>query len=209
MYQVSDVTGAVLHSSREYDIAPETVVTPGQLVKLSGGKVVPADKGETGAVLGVALEAHSGQEDALDPRGKGRFILVADSPTAVLACPAPVLKATGGTATTVTASAAAFTANVFKGGFIKGPDGHLREITASSVASGVLTLTVEEGAVSKEGDEITVFPPRGFSAGNLTEDGRKLALSATAALPLMVMGRDEGKNEIWLVCTKHCLAAAR
>lgn len=209
MYQVSDVTGAVLHSSREYDIAPETAVTVGQLVKLSAGKVAAADKAETGAVLGVALENHSGTEDALNPRGAGKSILVADSPTAVLACTAPVLKATGGTSTTVTASAAAFAANAFKGGFIKGPDGVVREVTASSVASGVLTLTVEEGAVPAEGDEITVFPPRGFSGGNLTEDGRKLVLSATAALPLVVMGRDEDKDEIRLVYTKHVLAAGR
>lgn len=209
MRQIEDVTGAVLHSEREYDIAPETAVVIGQVVKLAGGLVVPAAAAETGAILGYAAESHSGKADALNPRADGKRILVQDAPTAVAVCPAPVLKATGGTETTIKATAAAFSANAFQGGYVKGPDGHMRAITASAVDSGTLTLTVESGETPEVGDEYVIFPPIGFAAGNLSADGTKLVLGATAALPIQVVGRNEGDNTIRVMAVKHQLAAAR
>jgi len=211
MRQVSDVSGAVLHSTREYEIDAATKVVIGQVVKLAEGKVVPALAAETGAILGYAMENHPGTEDALNTRANGKRIIVQDAPGALAASPAPRVTATGGTETTITASGvAAFTANVFKGGFVKSlEDGLVREITASAVASGVLTLTVEKGRAPVEGEEFVLFPPRGFVGGNLAADGRKLVLTATANLPLMVVGRDEANNEIWTVAVKHVLAAGR
>ena len=42
MHQVMDVSGAVLQSEREYDIASNTNVTVGALVMLEKGLVVPS-----------------------------------------------------------------------------------------------------------------------------------------------------------------------
>lgn len=210
MRQIMDVCGEMIHSEREYDIAPETKVLAGQVVKLAEGLVVPAGAGETGAILGYAAENHTGADDVLNPRAKGGRIVVQDAPGAVAESPAPVLTATGGTETTITVGGmAAFAANAFKGGYVKGADGYVRRITASAVANNVLTLTVESGTAPAEGDRFVLFPPVGFTGGNLDPEGRKLVLSATAALPLMVMGRDETGNMIWTVATKHMLAAAR
>lgn len=210
MRQIMDVSGAVLHSEREYDIAPNTAVAVGQVVKLDGGLVVPAGANESGAILGYAAENHSGVEDALDMRANGKKIIVQDAPGAVAESPAPVVTASGGTETTITvADAPAFGANAFKGGYVKGPDGRVRAITASAVASGTLTLTVEAGEVPVAGEVFRVFPPVGFVGGNLSAQRDKLVLTATAALPLMVMGRDEGRNTIWTVATKHVLGVGR
>ena len=52
MHQVMDVSGAVLHSEREYDIAADTAINEGQVVKLVDGLVVAAAAGETAAVQG-------------------------------------------------------------------------------------------------------------------------------------------------------------
>lgn len=210
MRPIMDVNGGVIHSAREYDIAPATAVSIGQVVKLSAGLITPADAAETGAILGYAAENHTGEGDALNFRADGKKIIVWDAPAAVAESPAPVLTATGGTATTITVGGmAAFAADAFKGGCVKGPNGNVRRVTASAVASGVLTLTVEAGEVPAENDRYMLFPPVGFTGGNLDAGKKKLILTATAALPLMVMGRDEINNMIWTVATKHLLAAGR
>ena len=205
-----DVNGGVLHSGREYDVAPDTKLADGQVVKLADGLVVAAAAGETGAILGYAAEDHSGVEEALNIRANGRRIVVQDAPAAVCESPAPVVNASGGTDATITVDGApAFAANAFQGGFVKNAAGRVRAITASAVAEKVLTLTVESGETPAAGDVYTVFPPVGFAGGNLDAGGRRLVLTATAALPLMVMGRDEDNNMIWTVATKHVLAAGR
>lgn len=211
MRQIMDVSGAVLHSEREYDIAGSTAVTVGQVVKLADGLVVPAAAGETKAILGYAAEHHPGTSDALNRRANGTRIIVQDAPGAIAESPAPVITATGGTATTITTADATTiaTEGAFKGGYVKDSGGRMRRITNSAVSGSVLTLTVESGEVPVDGEAFVLFPPIGFSGGNLSADGRKLVLSATAALPLMVMGRDEVQNMIWTVATKHLLAAAR
>lgn len=210
MRQIMDVSGAVLHSEREYDIAADTVVTVGQVVKLVNGLVAPAAVGETGAILGYAAESHMGADDALNLRATGTRITVQDGPGAVAESPAPVLTATGGTATTVTAGGvAAFAADAFKGGYVKGPEGHVRRVTASAVTGGVLTLTVDKGSVPAAGEGFVLFPPVGFSGGNLSAEGTKLVLTATAALPIQVTGRDEDRTMIRTMAVKHLLAAGR
>lgn len=210
MRQIMDVSGAVLHSEREYDIAANTAIVPGQVVKLSDGLVVAAVAAETGAILGYALEHHPGTADALNPRANGRRILVQDSPGAIAESPAPVITATGGTSTTITAACTVnFAADVFNGGYVKDRNGKVRRITDSAASGSVLTLTVESGDTPSSGDPFIVFLPLGFSAGNLSSDGRKIVLTGTASLPLTVVGRDEARNMIWTVATKHALAAGR
>lgn len=210
MRQFQDVNGGVLSSAREYDIAANTDVTAGMVVKIVDGLVVAVSVAETGAILGYAAENHGGADDALNQRANGTRILVQDSPAAVAESHAPTLTASGGTTTTVTVDAmAAFAANAFKGGYLKGPDGGVRLISASAVASGVLTLTVAAGAAPVSGDKHVLFPPFGFNGGNLDAGKTKLVLTATAALPVQVIGRDEGRNMIWTAATKHQLAAVR
>ena len=206
-----DVNGGVLASAREYDIAAATAITAGAVVKMADGLVVLAAAGETGPILGYAGENHTGTEDALNPRSNGTKIMVQDAPGAVAESPAPVLTASGGTTNTVTADGmAAFAADAFKGGYLKGPDGVSRRVTASAVAAGVLTLTLATaGTAPVAGQKYTLYPPVGFAAGNLAAGRDKLVMTATAALPIQVIGRDEGRNMIWTVATKHLLAAGR
>lgn len=94
MYPVQNADGgSVLQTARNYPIDAETVIDAGAVVKLSGGKVVLAAAAETGAILGIAAEFHSGKEDALNLRANGEWIRVCDNPTLIFECAAPTIKA--------------------------------------------------------------------------------------------------------------------
>ena len=207
MHQIMDANGGVIHSVREYDIAKTTSVVVGAVVKLSEGLVVKAAAGETGAVLGVAAEAHTGTEDALNTRNDGKKILVNDAPCAIFACPAPVLGAdTGGNATTVKfTGATGIGADAFNGGYIKDSTGAVRRITDSAESTGAITLTVETGKVVEEGETFVLYPPLGFNKGNLNSDATGIVLTATASMSIKVVGRDEVTDEVWLMASKHAL----
>ena len=102
MYPVQNADGgSVLQTARNYPIDAETVIDAGAVVKLSGGKVVLAAAAETGAILGIAAEFHSGKEDALNLRANGEWIRVCDNPTLIFECAAPTIKAASGSATTI------------------------------------------------------------------------------------------------------------
>lgn len=209
-----NIDGGVIHSHREYDIDPATKIQNGQVVDLVNGLVVPHAVGGTGAVLGVAAEYHSGTADALDPRSNGPKINVWDGPGQVFSCPAPKLTAlAGGSATTVKATLAG-AASVYVGGHLKlvakaadstntDAIGTVRRITAFATDSGTGTFTLTEGGVPASGDEYVLFPPVGFAGGNLDASGQKLVVTATAAMPLRVVGRIEETNEITVMAGKH------
>ena len=212
-YQKLD--GAVHVSAREYDIACETVIAEGQLVKLSEGLVVAADTNEAGAILGIAAENHSGKADAIDPRADGKKIFVIDDPSVVMQCKAPEVTADSGTETTLQAEGLSiFADDDFNGGYVKlvhkaedsentDVPGQTRRVT--DFASGVLTL--EKGGTPSAGDVYALFPPIGFAKGALGAEGASLALTGTAELPVMVMGRDLGLGKINLIAKKHLFAA--
>lgn len=220
-YQKAD--GGVLSSVREYDIAAATKINRGQVVKIADGLVVAAVAAETGRILGVAAENHSGVADALNPRENGTKILVWDAPDAIFACPVPTFTATGGFATTVTAALSAFTgSNAFKGGYLKliskgagstntDPIGTIKRITAYAYSSSTSTFTVESGATACSGDVYALFPQIGFVGGNLDIDasnnplGQKIVLTATANLPIKVIGRNEETDEIYVMANLHAL----
>lgn len=216
-YQKAD--GGVLASVREYDIAASTAIVRGQIVKLSEGLVVAANVGETGKILGVAAESHSGAADALDTRANGRKILVWDTPDAIFSCAVPIVTASGGSATTVTASTlAAFSNDDFNGGYLKlikkgasstntDEIGTVKRITdyAYNSTGTVSTFTVATGATACEGDVYAIFPPVGFAKGNLDSNKQKLVLTATANLPIKVIGRNEDLNEIFVMANAHAL----
>ena len=216
-YQKLD--GGVHVSAREYDIAADTAISEGQLVKLSEGKVVSAAAAETGALLGVAAEGHAGTADALDPRADGTRLLVIDDPGAVYQCAAPTVTASGGSATTLVFTAGQyFAADDFNGGYVKllskaensgntDEIGAVRAITDYAVTAGASgTFTLASGGTPAAGDVYAVFPPAGFAKGNLSAARDGLALTASAALPLRVIGADADLGRINVMIRKHCFA---
>lgn len=212
-----DVNGGVLKSAREYDIAYNTAIKEGQVVKLSAGLVVAAIAAETGAILGIAAESHSGVADALDPRANGTKIMVYDSPALVCKSPVPVFAAAGGSATTVTANTlGAFSNDDFNGGYLKliskavgstntDEIGTIKRITdyAYNSTGTVSTFTVASGGAANAGDVYELYPPIGFQKGNLDTNIQKLVLTATAALPIKVIGRNEEFSEIYTMAALH------
>ncbi len=211
--------GGALMSIREYDIAASTAISEGQLVKITAGLVVSATASDTGRLLGVAAENHSGAADALDPRANGTKIRVIDCPDAIFECPVPVFTATGGSATTVTANTlGAFANDDFNGGYLKliskgansanaDPIGTVKRIADYGYNSTgtVSTFTVASGASAGEGDKFELYPPVGFAKGNYDSSIQKLILTATASLTMKVVGRDEDAGVIRMMIAQHVL----
>ena len=218
-YQKLD--GAAHVSAREYDVAANTAIVEGQLVKLVEGRVTAAAAGETGAVLGIAAESHSGVADAIDPRADGTKIMVIDDPAVILQCGAPQVTAAGGSATALEVTALkVFAADDFNGGYVKlvskasdstNTDelGTVRRITDFALDNATPTqgiLTLESGGAPCAGDVYALFPPIGFAKGNLNGTGTGLVLTAAADLPLRVVGADTGFGKINLMVKKHVFA---
>lgn len=200
----------------EYEVASSTALKRGQVVKLSGGKVVSAATGETGAILGVCLENHKGSFDLLDPRANGTAVKVADSPSLVFASPAPEITATAGTTTTVSASAlGSFADDAFNGGYARlkskaanstngGTPGALYSVSDYDGTNKKLTLGVTLSGAVSVGDVYEVFPPIGACIGALDSGALKLALgSATSSFALRVVGWDTARGLVYLMADKH------
>lgn len=210
-----DLSGSQVHSAREYDIATNTAIEAGQVVKLSAGLVVAAAAAETGAILGVAAEDHSGVSSDMNPRSNGAKILVYDCPTAVFSCPAPVITVTTGTSTTLADTGiAAFSDDDFNGGYVKlvgkasgstnpDPIGKVRRITDYTGTGKVFTLDETLSAAITAGDTYELYPPIGFAKGNLDSGIVKLVVTATAALPIKVIGKYEDQCELLFMAALH------
>lgn len=211
--------GGVHVSAREYGIAYNASIKEGSLVKLSDGKVIAAVAAETGALLGVAAENHSGAADALDPRANGTKIMVIDDPDAVYQCKAPQVTAASGSATTLVFTAGQyFAADDFNGGYVKlvskaadstntDAIGKVRAITDYAVtASTSGTFTLESGGTPAAGDVYEVFPPVGFAKGNLNTGRDGLVLSASASISVRVIGADIDADKINVMVKKHLFA---
>ena len=218
-YQKLD--GATHISAREYDIAADTAISEGQLVKLSDGLVVAAAVNETNAVLGVAAESHSGSADALDKRANGKKLMVIDDPDTVFQCAAPQVTALESSATTLEVTdLKAFAADDFNGGYVKlvskasgstntDEIGTVRRISDFALDNATPTkgvLTVENGGAACAGDVYALFPPVGFAKGNLNSARDGVVLSAAANLPLRVIGADTGFGKINVMIGKHVFA---
>jgi len=204
---------ASMSSQKDYNIATTTDVKQGQLVKLVGGLVVPCAVGETTAILGICEENHTGTVDTFNVRNNGTSIRVSDSPTTVFEAPAPIATATSGSATTMAATGlAAFADNDFAGGFIKlvsktvasantDPIGKVYAVTASTAATKL--FTVASGGTHTAGDIYEIYPPTGFSKGNLDATIGKLVLTATAALPIRSYGEDTNRGVTYHIPSLH------
>ena len=210
MRPIQNAGGHVGLTARNYPIAAATAVSAGQVVKLSGALVVTAAANETGAVLGVAAENHPGTADALDPRANGTDILVWDNPELIFECPAPTFAASGGSATTVTASTgevAVTTADAFNGGFLVSPAGKKRQITDYANASSTNTFTVPAGETAAANDVYTLYPQIGAAAGWRLDSTSlsRIVLNATGCTKLKVVGHDFDRRMIRLMAVEHAL----
>ena len=220
MELIQDKSTAIIPEG-EYDVASNTVLRRGQVVVLTDGKVTAADASQSGAILGICLENHTGEASYLDPRANGVRIRVADGPNTIFACPAPVITATGGSTTTVADTAlATFADDAFNGGVLK-----LLARAASSTNSGAIgtvygisdytgtskTFTLDEtlaGAVAA-GDQYEVYPPIGSSLGSLDTNRDRLTLgSAASDFALKVVGHDVPNGRIYLMAKIHIYASS-
>lgn len=213
--------GSVLQTARNYPIDAATVIDAGAVVKLSGGKVVLAAAAETGGILGIAAEFHSGKEDALNLRANGEWIRVCDNPTLIFECAAPMIKAASGSATTIVpatgdvdASAAddAFNNAVLvlksKAASSTNTDALGTQIVVTDYAKTGTVMTKASGGVPGAGDVYQVYPVIGAAIGGVASLGDKrlgITLKTVGATKLRCIGHDYERGTIKLMAIGHAL----
>ena len=190
-------------------------------MKLSGGKVVLAAAAETGGILGIAAEFHSGTEDALNLRANGTKILVCDNPTLIFECTAPTIKAASGSATTIVpatgdvdASAAddAFNNAVLvlrsKAASSTNTDAVGTQIVVTDYAKTGTVMTKASGGAPSAGDVYEVYPVIGAAIGGVASLGDKrlgITLKTVGATKLRCIGHDYERGTIKLMAIGHAL----
>ena len=213
--------GSVLQTARNYPIDAATVIDAGAVVKLSGGKVVLAAAAETGAILGIAAEFHSGTEDALNLRANGKWILICDNPTLIFECAAPTSKAASGSATTIVpetgdvdAAAAddAFNNAVLvlksKAASSTNTDALGTQIVVTDYAKTGTVMTKASGGAPSAGDVYEVYPVIGAAIGGVASLGDKrlgITLKTVGATKLRCIGHDYERGTIKLMAIGHAL----
>lgn len=222
MYPVQNADGgSVLQTARNYPIDATTEIQAGAVVKLSGGKVVLAAAAETGDILGIAAEFHSGKEDALNLRANGKWILVCDNPTLIFECAAPMIKAASGSATTIVpatgdvdASAAddAFNNAVLvlrrKAASSTNTDAVGTQIVVTDYAKTGTVMTKASGGAPGAGDVYQVYPVIGAAIGGIASLGDKrlgITLKTVGATKLRCIGHDYERGAIKLMAIGHAL----
>lgn len=220
MYPVQNADGgSVLQTARNYPIDAETVIDAGAVVKLSGGKVVLAAAAETGAILGIAAEFHSGKEDALNLRANGEWIRVCDNPTLIFECAAPTIKAASGSATTIVpatgdvdAADDAFNNAVLvlkeKAANSGNTDAVGTQIVVTDYAKTGTVMTKASGGVPGAGDVYEVYPVIGAAIGGVASLGDKrlgITLKTVGATKLRCIGHDYERGKIRLMAIGHAL----
>lgn len=214
MHAFQNAGGHVLLSARPYPIESDTAIMAGSVVKLSGGLVVQAAAAETGPILGIAAETHTGVEDMLDLRSNGEEILVYDNPELIFESGAPELNAASGTATTIVFSdvaagvaAAAMVTGVVQlksrvdGSGNKDVPGECRKISAYADK----TATVSDGGTAAAGDVYYVYPAIGSIVGAMDAEASRLVLTASGQTKLRVVGHDPIRHKLRLMAVEHSL----
>lgn len=222
MYPVQNADGgSVLQTARNYPIDAATVIDAGAVVKLSGGKVVLAAAAESGGILGIAAEFHSGKEDALNLRANGEWIRVCDNPTLIFECAAPMIKAASGSATTIVpetgdvdAAAAddAFNNAVLvlksKAASSTNTDAVGTQIVVTDYAKTGTVMTKASGGAPSAGDVYEVYPVIGAAIGGVASLGDKrlgITLKTVGATKLRCIGHDYERGTIKLMAIGHAL----
>ncbi len=218
MRPIQNAEGHVGLTARSYPIDPATAVTSGQVVKLSGGKVALADAAETGAILGVAGEDHSGQSDVLNPRSNGESLLVCDSPGLIFECHAPEITAASGSATTIVPASGDVAAAVADDGYngsvlvlrrkasgSGNTDPIGKRITVTDYTASGTVITKASGGAPSAGDVYEMYPAVGSAVGGLDSDRQKLLVSATGATSIRVVGHDYDRHMLRCMAALHTL----
>ena len=206
-------------SARPYPIQAGTAIVAGTVVKLSAGFVVKADEKESGPILGIAAETHSGMNDPLNIRSDGKELLVYDNPELIFECAADEMVVSKGTATTMVLKKIA--GDIKDDGLSAGKvqlksrmdgsrntdtRGVTRMITGYKAEGNV--VTVEAGGAAASGDVYWVYPPIGSSVGALDETASRYILSATGATAIKVVGHDLAHHRVRLKAVRHSLDTA-
>ena len=208
---------------RRYPIAPDTVVYSGQVVKLSAGLAVSAAAAETGPILGIAGESHPGTNDALNSRTDGPDILVYDNPSLIFECPAPVIAAASGSATTIVPAAGAVDSTsaddsfndsvlvlVKKAASSANTDPVGLRIPVADYAKSGTVITKASGGTPSAGDEYEVYPKLGAAVGGIAslDSATRSLLTVTAkgATKLKCVGHDYDRHRIRLMAVEHIIA---
>lgn len=222
MYPVQNADGgSVLQTARNYPIDATTEIQAGAVVKLSAGKVVLAAAAETGGILGIAAEFHSGKEDALNLRANGEWIRVCDNPTLIFECTAPTIKAASGSATTIVpatgdvdavAADDAFNNAVLvlkeKAANSGNTDAVGTQIVVTDYAKTGTVMTKASGGVPGAGDVYQVYPVIGAAIGGVASLGDKrlgITLKTVGATKLRCIGHDYERGAIKLMAIGHAL----
>ena len=213
--------GSVLQTARNYPIDAATVIDAGAVVKLSGGKVVLAAAAETGAILGIAAEFHSGTEDALNLRSNGKEIKVCDNPTLICECAAPTIKAASGSATTIVPDSGEVDASAADDSFNNAilvlkskaasstnTDAVGTQIVVTDYAKTGTVMTKASGGTPSGGDVYEVYPVIGAAIGGVASLGDKrlgITLKTVGATKLRCIGHDYERGTIKLMAIGHAL----
>ena len=203
-------------SAHEYPIAAATAVERGAVVKLSGGKVVTAGESESGAVLGIAAEGHSGSADVFNPRSNGVSLLVYDKPGVIFECPVPTLTAASGSATTLVPRSGDICATANDDSYNGGKLVLLQKAAGSTNTDALFTaaavtdyaksgtvLTKESGGTPYAGDVYEFYPAIGSSVCALSTKRKNAVVTAAGASALRVIGHDPARHCIRLMAAKH------
>ena len=206
-------------SSHEYPIAANTAIERGAVVKFTNGKVVLSGESESGVILGIAAEGHSGTADVFNTRSNGQSIMVYDNPGVIFECPVPTLTAASGSATTLVPASGDIYANAsddtYNGAtlvLVKKAAGSTNSdplFTASAVtdyAKSGTVLTKESGGTPYAGDVYEVYPAIGSGVCALSTKRKNAAITAAGASALQVVGHDRARHCIRLMAVKHELA---
>ena len=216
MNAIQNAGGHVGLTARNYPIAAATDIKAGQVVKLSAGLVVSAAAAETGAILGIAAESHTGVADCLNPRNNGEEIKVFDNPELIFECPAPVFAAASGSATTIVPASGAVDAaaadDAFNGSvavLIEKAAGSTntdpvgKRITITDYAKSGTVLTKESGGTPYAGDVYEFYPAIGSAVCALSTKRKNAVVTAAGASALRVIGHDPARHCIRLMAAKH------
>lgn len=218
MKPIQNAGGHVGLTARNYPIAADTAVEAGQVVKLTGAKVVLTAANETGSIIGIAAENHPGIADPLNLRADGTEILVYDNPELLFECPVPTVTAESGSATTVVPVSGDIAAAIADGAFTNSmlvlrskaagsgnTDPIGKKIPVSGYTKTGTVITKAEGGTPAAGDVYELYPPIGSAICGLNAERNKLLVSATGATSIRVVGHDYERGTLRCLAAKHTL----
>lgn len=192
--------GANIPVIKEFDIEKNTKIEAGTVVRcFSDGSGI--SQSAIGCCIGVAAEDHSGEKDILNARSDGEKVRVDITGGGVYSVPAPRFTATvNGTATSFVCAKDGVNESIVgsklmlvaKGENSSNTDllGTMRKITEVTDGTDNVTIKLENGGVSCEGDVYALIPFFGYKGG-IADDNKSFITDKLNGIILTVMGYDE------------------